>query len=62
MDALLGFLKEEIAASVLSHILISLSYLSRDSFSDIKTQCKFSEKLQEFLEFYKKVQVSKSLS
>jgi hypothetical protein len=61
MELLLGILKEDIAASVLSHILICLSYLSKDRFTDIKTTCQFNEKINDFIVFYKKLQISISL-
>jgi hypothetical protein len=50
---------ENLNISLLTHVLISLSYLSKDRFKPIKEQCKFNEKLGEFTENIKKMKTSK---
>jgi hypothetical protein len=60
MDSLLGFLKQDFPVSVLSSILISLSYLSKERFNEIKKQCGFVERVTEFFEYFKKLKIGKS--
>lgn len=52
MTCLLSLLKENIPTSVLMHILICLSYLSKERFSSIIEECQFVEKISDFVEFY----------
>ena len=42
-ETFLSMIKENIPTSVLMHILICLSYLSKDRFTAIKEECKFYE-------------------
>ena len=52
MSSLLSLLKENIPISVLMHILISLSYLSKERFAKSIEECQFVEKISEFVEYY----------
>ncbi len=54
-------IKENIPTSVLMHILICLSYLSKDRFSQIKDECKFYDKITEFVEYYSSIRASMSV-
>ncbi len=58
-DTFLGMIKESIPTSVLMHILICLSYLSKDKFNTVKDECKFYEKITEFVEYYSNIKTSK---
>ncbi len=42
----------KIPVSVLMHLLISISYLSKDSFSKILEDVRFLDKIQKFVEYY----------
>jgi len=57
-DTFLGMIKENIPTSVLMHILICLSYLSKDKFNSVKDECKFYEKITEFVEFYSNIKTT----
>ena len=52
MVRLLGLLKENIPTSVLVHLLICLSYLSKERFSQALDECMFVERISEFVEWY----------
>jgi len=52
-------IKENIATSVLMHVLICLSYLSKEKFSAIKEECKFYDRITEFVEYYSNIRASK---
>jgi hypothetical protein len=52
MSRLLGLLKETIPTSVLIHILICLSYLSKERFGQMLEECMFVEKISDFVEWY----------
>ena len=52
MTSLLSLLKENIPVSVLMHVLICLSYLSKERFSQAIEQCQFVDKISDFVEFY----------
>ena len=54
MERLLGMIKEQIPTSVLMHVLICLSYLSREKFSKTVEECKFVDKISDFVESYSK--------
>jgi hypothetical protein len=53
-------IKENIPTSVLMHILICLSYLSKERFSTIKEDCKFYDRITEFVEYYSNIRASKN--
>ena len=52
MTRLLNLLKESIPTSVLIHLLICLSYLSKERFSQILEECQFVERISDFVEWY----------
>jgi hypothetical protein len=52
-------IRENIPATVLMHILICLSYLSKERFNSVKEECKFYDKITEFVEFYNNAKTSK---
>ena len=51
MTRLLNLLKENIPTSVLIHLLICLSYLSKERFSQILEECQFVERISDFVEW-----------
>ena len=52
MNRLLNLLKENIPTSVLIHLLICLSYLSKERFSQILEECAFVDRISDFVEWY----------
>lgn len=52
MSRLLNLLKETIPTSVLIHILICLSYLSKERFNHALEECMFVERISDFVEWY----------
>ena len=52
MLRLLGLLKENIPTSVLVHLLICLSYLSKERFNPALEECMFVDRISEFVEWY----------
>ena len=52
-------IKESIPTSVLMHILICLSYLSKEKFNTVKDECRFYEKITEFVEYYSNIKTSR---
>ena len=60
MKGLLSLLKENVPTSVLMHILICLSYLSKERFSTIIEECQFVDKISDFVEFYSQLNVTES--
>lgn len=52
-------IKENIPTSVLMHILICLSYLTKEKFAAIKEECKFYDRITEFVEYYSNIRASK---
>jgi hypothetical protein len=50
--------KENIPTSVLMHVLICLSYLSKDKFTSVKEDCKFYDRITEFVEYYSNIRAS----
>jgi hypothetical protein len=51
-------IKENIPTSVLMHILICLSYLSKERFSSVKEECKFYDRITEFVEYYSNIRAN----
>lgn len=45
--------QEKLSYSVLMHMLISLSYLTKDRFSIINDECKITDNITEFVEYFK---------
>ena len=54
-------IKENIPTSVLMHILICLSYLSKDKFNSVKEDSKFYDRITEFVEYYSNIRASKEI-
>ncbi|CAD8144528.1 unnamed protein product [Paramecium pentaurelia] len=52
MEQLLKFIKDQIQVSVLMHILICLSYLSKENFAKQMEECRFIDRISEFVEYY----------
>jgi len=48
----LNLLKENVQTTVLIHLLISLSYLSKDCFRVVLDECQFLDKISDFVEWY----------
>lgn len=55
MQQFLKFIRENIPVSVLMHILICLSYLSKESFQQQMEECNFVDKISEFVEYYSQI-------
>lgn len=51
-------IKENVPTSVLMHILICLSYLSKEKFNSMKEECKFYDRITEFVEYYSQIKAS----
>lgn len=52
---MINLIKETVPTSVLMHLLICLSYLSKDQFKEICEEQNFFDKISEFVEWYSKV-------
>lgn len=48
-------IKENIPISVLMHILIALSYLSRENFTQEMRECQFEDRISTFVESYSQI-------
>ncbi|CDW73502.1 3-5 exonuclease family protein [Stylonychia lemnae] len=57
MIRILDLLKKKIPTSVLMHLLICLSYLNKEKFSQQAEQCGFADCISEFVEYYSKIPV-----
>lgn len=55
MENLLKLVKENIPVSVLMHLLICLSYLSKENFSQQIETCNFVDRISEFVEHYSQI-------
>ena len=55
LETMLKQIKEKVPTSVLMHLLICLSYLSKEPFSDINEKVGFFDRISEFVEWYSKV-------
>ena len=51
-------LKENIPSTVLMHILICLSYLSKERFSNQIEECNFVDRISDFVEYYNNLNTS----
>jgi len=60
MESLLRLMKENIPISVLMHILIALSYLSRDSFQNEMRDCQFEDRISSFVEQYSQINTAEN--
>lgn len=52
ISRLLTLLKENLPTTVLIHLLISLSYLSKERFGQVLDECRFVDKISEFVEWF----------
>lgn len=52
MEKMLKLMRQKIPVSVLMHILICLSYMSKEDFQVQMEKCKFVERISEFVEDY----------
>ena len=57
---MLQLIRANIPTSVLMHMLICLSYLSKDNFKQICEELSFFDKISEFVEWYSKVPTTDS--
>ena len=55
LEALLGFIRSNLPVSVLMHVLIAISYLSKENFEPILAEVKFVERISKFIEFYSQI-------
>jgi len=60
MDTFLKLIRENIPVSVLMHIFICLSYLSKDPFQQQMDDCNFVDKISEFVEYYSQINTAGS--
>lgn len=58
MESMLKLIRDNIQVSVLMHLLICLSYLSKDQFKVIVENCNFVERISEFVEYYSQINTS----
>jgi len=52
---MLSLIKEKVPTSVLMHLLICLSYLSKEQYKSICEEQGFFDKISEFVEWYSKI-------
>lgn len=52
MENLLRLMREDIPVSVLMHLLICLSYMSKENFQQQIDKCQFVERISDFVEYY----------
>ena len=55
LENLLALIKAKIPVSVLMHVLIAISYVSKDNFSILLDELKFVEKISKFVEMYSQI-------
>jgi len=58
MQKLLRLLRESMPVSVIMHVLICLSYLTKECFSPQVEQCQFVEKISDFVEYFSQANVT----
>jgi len=54
-------MRQKIPVSVLMHILICLSYMSKEDFQVQMEKCKFVERISEFVEDYSQINTESTL-
>jgi len=59
-ETFLSLIKEKIPSSALMNILVCLKYLSKERFKNIKDECNFNDKIEEFKEYFEKIKVNES--
>ena len=52
MEKMLKLMRQKIPVSVLMHILICLSYMSKEPFTKQMEYCRFVDRISEFVEEY----------
>ena len=62
MESLLRLIRENIPVSVLMHLLIALSYLSKENFTQQIEECQFVDRISEFVEHYSQINTSGNLT
>ena len=55
METFLNMLKDKITNSVLMNLLVCLKYLGKDKFKNVKDECKFNERIKDFIDYYSKI-------
>lgn len=62
MESMLRLLKQKnILVSILMHLLICLSYLSKEEyFKEQKERCNFVERISDFVEYYSQINTSEN--
>ena len=55
METFLNMIQSKIPNSVLMHFLICLKFLGKDQFKSVKDECKFNEKIKDFIDYYSKI-------
>jgi len=60
MESLLRLIRENIPVSVLMHLLIALSYLSKENFSQQIEECQFVDRISEFVESYSQINTAEN--
>lgn len=55
LDALLNLIRSNIPVSVLMHILIAISYFSKDNFAKVLDEVRFVDKISKFVEKYSQI-------
>ncbi len=55
LTTMINLIKEPLPTSVLMHLLICLSYLSKEQYKEICEEQNFFDKISEFVEWYSKV-------
>lgn len=61
MENLLKLIRENIPVSVLMHLLICLSYLSKENFSQQIEACNFVDRISDFVEHYSQINTAGSI-
>ena len=61
METMLRYMREDIQVSVLMHILICLSYLSKEEyFKAQKENCNFVDRISDFVEYYSQINTAEN--
>ena len=57
-ETFLSMIKEKIPTNVLMHLLVCLSFMSKDKFGGLRDECKLFDRINEFKEYYKDTRVT----
>ena len=55
METFLNMIKDKITNSVLMNLLVCLKYLGKDKFKNVKDECKFNERIKDFIDYYSNI-------